>query len=464
MHKFSTLVLLGVSAVALGCGGSGDDGAADREELDSGVSDTGHDDSDNPDADISDSGDADSSEPEDAEVPDDGDADSGEPEDAEVPDGDVCPEDLLACDGACIDPLSDILHCGACDFACPSGGENTVPVCAGGTCAVNCAQGYGDCDDDMVSCETAIAESDPNNCGGCGIRCEATEICVVDRCNHRPPTVLMASPEADATDVRMDAKLTLSFSIAVTLNGDWFTLSCSKSGERGALDVTVTGDELERVLTPNTPFLPQESCTLRVHAAQVEDADDDANTMESDYVVSFTTAPASSVLLHEDFQAGMPADWKLFDVDGRPRTNNVSYVDKAWIVRDDFKFNSPNFYNLAAFSTSDYQPPGTSNDWMMTRALALPRWGACRLSWMAVTYDPDYRDGYEVRISTTDATPAGGLSNPPLVTIPAENAAWTERSVSLEAYAGSTVFLAFRNVSNDKFLLLVDEIDVRCQQ
>lgn len=454
MQKFSTWFLIGLSTFVVACGGSGDEGGADREELDAGISDSGHADSGEPEADVPDGGNADGGEA-DADVPDSGDADSGEK------DADVCPEDLLLCDGACIDPLSDLLHCGTCDFACPSDVKNAQPVCAGGICALDCTVGYSDCDDDKESCETAIAESDPNNCGGCGIRCEATEACEVDHCVDLLPTVVMASPVADAIDVRMHASIILAFSEAVVLGTDWFTLSCRESGERGIADMTVSGDALELILTPKTPFWPNESCTLRIHAAQVRDADDDdpPDTMESDYVVSFTTAKVVP-LLHEDFEAGMPADWKLFDVDGRVPAGGTAYVDKAWVVREDFKFDKT---NQVAFSTSFYLPEGSSDDWMMTPALELPRGdNKCALSWKAVTYDPVYRDGYEVRISTTNATPAGGLANPPLVSIASENSEWTKRSVSLAPYAGTSVFLAFRNVSKDMFVLLVDDVDVSC--
>jgi len=42
----------------------------------------------------------------------------------------------------------------------------------------------------------------------------------------------------------------------------------------------------------------------------------------------------------------------------------------------------------------------------------------------------------------------------------AENITWTDRSVSLSAYAGKSVRIAFRNNSTDKFVLLIDDIVV----
>ncbi|HPN80172.1 hypothetical protein, partial [Dokdonella sp.] len=42
----------------------------------------------------------------------------------------------------------------------------------------------------------------------------------------------------------------------------------------------------------------------------------------------------------------------------------------------------------------------------------------------------------------------------------AENSAWTSRAVALGAYAGQQVYIGFRNNSNDKFLLLIDDVKV----
>jgi hypothetical protein len=211
-------------------------------------------------------------------------------------------------------------------------------------------------------------------------------------------------------------------------------------------------------LAPNTPFQPLETCTVTVYAARVadQDLDDPADAMVADHEFSFSVA---EVLLAEDFEAGSPAGWTVFDQDGRTPAGVVAYVSEAWVVRDDFNFYSSNH---AAFSTSWYVPPGAADDWLMTPALALPTGRDCLLEWQAVAYDPAYPDGYEVRVSTTDASPAGALANSALLVVPREAFAWTPHSVGLLPYAGSTIYLAFRNVSDDRFLLLIDHVRVTC--
>ena len=160
-------------------------------------------------------------------------------------------------------------------------------------------------------------------------------------------------------------------------------------------------------------------------------------------------------LLFEDFQGGFPSGWGRINNDGLTPHPNVAYVTDAWIVREDF-INDPN--DSVAFSTSWYTSPGTSDDWMYTPAVSPTL--ATTLSWEGNAPDPAYPDGYEVRVSTTFPTVGGFLANPPLVTVPAENSTWTPRSVSLAPYAGQNIFIAFRNNSNDQFLLMIDDVHV----
>lgn len=155
-----------------------------------------------------------------------------------------------------------------------------------------------------------------------------------------------------------------------------------------------------------------------------------------------------------------PTGWTLVNVDNRTPATNVAYVNQAWTRRDDFNFNNT---DSAAFSTSWYTPAGASDDWMITPAIG-PLPANTVLSWNAVAYDPAYPDGYEVRIMTTPPVASTGsignlvTASTLLTTVAAENSSWTSRTQALSAYTGQTVYIAFRNISNDKFLLLVDDI------
>lgn len=167
-------------------------------------------------------------------------------------------------------------------------------------------------------------------------------------------------------------------------------------------------------------------------------------------------------IFSEDFNGGNSlAGWTLFNVDARTPAANVANYTDAWIVIEDFDtIASTTVIDSAAASTSWYSPAGASDDYMVSPAIVLT--AGNKLDWQAKAQDANFRDGYELRISTTTPTVAGLLANPALFTVAAENSVWTDRSVdlALAGYANQTVYLAWRNNSNDMFILLVDNINV----
>lgn len=157
-----------------------------------------------------------------------------------------------------------------------------------------------------------------------------------------------------------------------------------------------------------------------------------------------------------------PSGWLLANVDNLTPASAVSYINEAWERREDF---ANNVADSCAFSTSWYATAATSDDWMWTPAIG-PLLSNCRLTWNAVTYDAAYPDGYEVRIMTV--APTGGTANignmvtssTVIFSTAAEASAWTSHEVSLGSYVGQTVYIGFRNNSNDKFVLLIDDVVV----
>jgi cysteine-rich repeat protein len=163
-------------------------------------------------------------------------------------------------------------------------------------------------------------------------------------------------------------------------------------------------------------------------------------------------------ILVDDFEVGSTVAWTLIDVDGRTPNADVSFMTGAWVVATDGITPTP--ANRVAVSTSYYDPTGSADDWLISPALPLD--GHSVLSWRAYAPDADYRDGYEVRISTTTPDVAGFTANAALLTVSQEQSTWQSHSVDLAAagYANQTVYLAFRNNTNDKFLLLLDTVVV----
>jgi hypothetical protein len=160
-----------------------------------------------------------------------------------------------------------------------------------------------------------------------------------------------------------------------------------------------------------------------------------------------------------------PAGWLKRNVDNRTPDPAVSYVNEAWERREDF---STNVADSVAFSTSWYSPTGAADDWMWTPLIG-PLPANAELKWNAKAYDPLYPDGYSVRIMTSlQGPPTGGTgvlgnqvsNSTQIFSVPSEASTWTNHTVSLAAYAGQSVYIGFRNNSNDMFLLVIDDVEV----
>lgn len=179
-------------------------------------------------------------------------------------------------------------------------------------------------------------------------------------------------------------------------------------------------------------------------------------------------ADATVVLFSDDFEdedlgGGLyyppPGGWLLFNVDGRTPDEGVSYVRQAWVVRNDLVFDRN---DQIAVSTSWYSPVGQADDWMWSPQFALSDHAS--LSWDAIAHGTEaYRDGYEVRIMTGTGDPnADPSASTVIFSTAAENTTWTSRSVDLDAlgYTSGTARIGFRNNSDDKYLLGIDDVVV----
>jgi hypothetical protein len=92
-----------------------------------------------------------------------------------------CPKGQTSCGGVCVTLASDPNNCGSCGAVCDP--ANAQGVCSNGTCQMGtCNAGYADCDADPANgCEVNI-NSDPDNCGGCGVACDAGQTCENGAC------------------------------------------------------------------------------------------------------------------------------------------------------------------------------------------------------------------------------------------------------------------------------------------
>jgi hypothetical protein len=160
---------------------------------------------------------------------------------------------------------------------------------------------------------------------------------------------------------------------------------------------------------------------------------------------------------------GLPTGWTQNNVDGlTPYSDaNISLTymgTNAWITRrlslDGITIDT------VAMSISWYSPAGTSNDYLITPQFTVPSGNGNFLMWQGVTLDVAYPDGYEVRVSTTGTSPADFSTIVFSTTAESANS-WTQHAVDMSAFAGYNIYVAFRNNSTDKYILLIDDVKMQ---
>ena len=161
----------------------------------------------------------------------------------------------------------------------------------------------------------------------------------------------------------------------------------------------------------------------------------------------------SQVLFSHDFEDETLGGMTMVDVDGQTPAANVSAYADAWTIANGLEADG----NFAATSNSWYSPPGTADDWLITPALEISEAGFL-FEFNVRAQDASYPDGYEVLVSTTDAE-VGSFTDV-IYTKGAEAIEWQTVQVGLSDYVGETIYVAIRNNSTDKFLLLVDNVTV----
>jgi hypothetical protein len=77
------------------------------------------------------------------------------------------------CGSACVDLQTDSLNCGSCGTRCAAD-----QICADGACRLDCPDEFAVCGDE---CRNLL--TDPDNCGACGAVCPRLEVCNSGRCD-----------------------------------------------------------------------------------------------------------------------------------------------------------------------------------------------------------------------------------------------------------------------------------------
>ena len=168
----------------------------------------------------------------------------------------------------------------------------------------------------------------------------------------------------------------------------------------------------------------------------------------------FCANVSAQILYSNTFDNGL-SGMKVIDVDGNTPNQNVREFDGTWTALSDTRFDE--YRSGAAISGSFYTPSGSSDDWLITPQINIPV--GTVLTWDALSLDDGFRDSYEILVSTTGDNPEDFTEV--IFREAREKATVNTKSVVLNDYVGESIYIAFRNVSNYKFLLIIDNIFVR---
>ena len=165
------------------------------------------------------------------------------------------------------------------------------------------------------------------------------------------------------------------------------------------------------------------------------------------------------------------------------------------IIDDGFKnnvgnTNSPNKpFNVASLKTAGWAIGYNnieadtflvSTSWLDTSSVAVKRFVVSPvinsitansiLSWYAKSPDPNFLEGYEVYVTTNTSGTLTAVDFATLTPVFAiqdgnttglgEKSVWTKHGLSLSAYAGQNIRIAFKNISKDRFQLWIDDVVV----
>src|SRR6185503_12735857 len=124
--------------------------------------------------------------------------------------------------------------------------------------------------------------------------------------NERPfegPSVTTTEPASDGVDVPYDATISVDLSEPVDIDGNWFDITCTNSGQHNSASVVSYNGSKGFHITPNTSFQFGEQCTVtishsNVHDQDTNDSSPNADTLVADHSCTFTVVSAGAPAPH----------------------------------------------------------------------------------------------------------------------------------------------------------------------
>ena len=152
----------------------------------------------------------------------------------------------------------------------------------------------------------------------------------------------------------------------------------------------------------------------------------------------------------EGFENGVPSSITMVDNDG----DGYGWDNNTWSA----SYANTGSKLIASASYINNVGALTPDNWMILPAMAIPAGTQYTLSWYA--RDFQYTESYGIFIGTT-GTVAALSATTPVATFTTNGVDYEKKSVDLSAYAGQTIYIAFRHYNvTDMYWLMIDDIRV----
>lgn len=163
--------------------------------------------------------------------------------------------------------------------------------------------------------------------------------------------------------------------------------------------------------------------------------------------------------------------WTVNDVDGKPTYTITDHTFPHQGEAMAFIAFNPAQVSPSMSTDTEIQPHGglrfgacfatttpTNNDWFISPAVQLDNGGSFTM-WVKSYTDTYGLEEYKVAVSTTGTNPADFtvISGPSALTAPTD---WTKMTFDLSDYNNETVYVAVQCVSNDRFIFMIDDLEV----
>ena len=160
------------------------------------------------------------------------------------------------------------------------------------------------------------------------------------------PWIANTEPFADGFNAPHDATVTVEFSEPVNVNGNWFDITCTGSGQHNSATVASYNNAKGYHITPNTAFQFGEQCTVTIVNTSVSDQDVDDSSAYTD------TLFANHSFTFTVVGAGAPAP--------QPASVHLALGNPSNAVADLSQFNNY-LMEKPSFSMSYNRDKGTPN-------------------------------------------------------------------------------------------------------